>query len=94
MISALLVRRFVCLGSDGQGAKHGIAFLTPANAMLSVELTHLADILDSAKQAQNVSSLARTWSARISNAIWNTTVSCRMLVNKFRTGRVADEVWK
>lgn len=50
------------------------AFLTPANAMLSVELGHLADILDSAKQARNASSLARTWSARISDAIWNTTV--------------------
>lgn len=51
------------------------AFLTPANAMLSVELTNLAEILDSAKQARNVSALARTWSSRIHDAIWNTTVS-------------------
>ncbi|KAI0770800.1 Six-hairpin glycosidase-like protein [Irpex lacteus] len=50
------------------------AFLTPANAMLSVELGHLADILDAAKQSKNVSSLARQWSSRIHNAIWNTTV--------------------
>lgn len=50
------------------------AFLVPANAMLSVELGHLADILDSAKQAHNVSVAAREWSARISAAIWNTTV--------------------
>ena len=51
------------------------AFLTPANAMLSVELGHLADILDSAKQARNVSSAAREWSSSISDAIWNSTVS-------------------
>ncbi|PSR73617.1 hypothetical protein PHLCEN_2v10536 [Hermanssonia centrifuga] len=50
------------------------AFLTPANAMLSVELTNLADILDSAKQARNVSVLAREYSARIENAIWNSTI--------------------
>ncbi|EKM59661.1 uncharacterized protein PHACADRAFT_205888 [Phanerochaete carnosa HHB-10118-sp] len=50
------------------------AFLTPANAMLSVELTNLANILDSAKQAPNVSAAAREWSSRISNAIWNTTL--------------------
>lgn len=42
--------------------------------MLSVELGHLADILDAAKQSKNVSSLARQWSSRIHNAIWNTTV--------------------
>ncbi|TFK93848.1 glycoside hydrolase family 125 protein [Polyporus arcularius HHB13444] len=50
------------------------AFLTPANAMLSVELTHLADILDSAKQAHNVSKLARQYSSTINKAIWDTTV--------------------
>ena len=73
MISARLVR---CLQSLAPCAVAGTvaAFLTPANAMLSVELGHLADILDSAKQAKNVSSLARTWSARISDAVWNTTV--------------------
>ena len=52
-----------------------LAFLTPANAMLSVELGHLADVFDHAGQAQNVSQLAREWSKRIYNAIWNTTVS-------------------
>ncbi|KAI0786378.1 Six-hairpin glycosidase-like protein [Abortiporus biennis] len=50
------------------------AFLTPANAMLSVELTNLADIFDSTKQAKNVSQLARQYSSRIHNAIWNSTV--------------------
>lgn len=50
------------------------AFLVPANAMLSVELTHLADILDSAKQAKNISQLARKYSFTIENAIWETTV--------------------
>ncbi|KAI0721887.1 Six-hairpin glycosidase-like protein [Cerioporus squamosus] len=50
------------------------AYLTPANAMLSVELTHLADVLDAAKQAHNVSKLARQYSSTISKAIWDTTV--------------------
>jgi hypothetical protein len=51
------------------------AFLTPANAMLSVELTHLAAILDSAGELRNVSQQAKQWSSRIHNAIWKTTVS-------------------
>lgn len=50
------------------------AFLTPANAMLSVELTHLADMLDAVHQRQDVSSKARQLSKRISDAIWRTTV--------------------
>lgn len=50
------------------------AFLTPANAMLSVELSHLADVLDDAKQGKNVSQLARQYSKRIHDAIWDTTV--------------------
>jgi len=50
------------------------AFLTSANAMLSVELTYLADILDATHQAKNISQSARTWSKRISDAIWNTTL--------------------
>jgi len=45
------------------------AFLTPANAMLSVELTNLADILDASGQLKNVSSLAREWSGKIKKAI-------------------------
>ena len=43
--------------------------------MLSVELTHLADVLDAAKQAKNISTLARKYSSTITNAIWDTTVS-------------------
>ncbi|KAF5363531.1 hypothetical protein D9756_000561 [Leucocoprinus leucothites] len=50
------------------------AYLTPANAMLSVELTHLAEILDQTHQLRNVSQQAREWSSRIHNAIWDTTV--------------------
>ncbi|RDB23260.1 hypothetical protein Hypma_009548 [Hypsizygus marmoreus] len=49
-------------------------FLTPANAMLSVELKHLADVLDATNQLQDVSRGARVWSARIHDAIWKTTV--------------------
>lgn len=56
-------------------AKHClIAFLTPANAMLSVELSHLADILDAAGKSKNVSTSARSLSSRIHNAIMNFTV--------------------
>lgn len=51
-----------------------IAFLTPANAMLSVELNHLADILEAAKQSKNVSDSARAWSNKIRKAIMHTTV--------------------
>lgn len=74
MISARLVRCLHSLAPRDAVIEAVAAFLTPANAMLSVELGHLADILDSAKQTKNVSSLARTWSTRISDAVWNTTV--------------------
>ncbi|KIL68123.1 glycoside hydrolase family 125 protein [Amanita muscaria Koide BX008] len=50
------------------------AFLTPANAMLSVELNYLANVLDDVRQLHNVSQQAREWSKRIHDAIWNTTV--------------------
>ncbi|PPQ77322.1 hypothetical protein CVT25_010904 [Psilocybe cyanescens] len=50
------------------------AFLTPANAMLSVELMNLAHLLDSTGQLRNVSQQAKEWSARIQDAIWKTTV--------------------
>ena len=55
--------------------KHNLAFLTPANAMLSVELTHLANMLDAARQYSNISEQARSLSSRIQNAVWQTTVS-------------------
>lgn len=42
--------------------------------MLSVELSHLADILDRTGQAKNISQLAREYSARIRDAIWDTTL--------------------
>ncbi|KAG8701788.1 hypothetical protein FRC09_005132 [Ceratobasidium sp. 395] len=51
------------------------AYLTPANAMLSVELVHLADILDSMGRSKEVSKNARKWSSQIKNAIWNYTVA-------------------
>ncbi|TFK43339.1 Six-hairpin glycosidase-like protein [Crucibulum laeve] len=50
------------------------AFLTPANAMLSVELQHLADMLDNTSQLRNISQQAKVWSTRIHDAIWKTTV--------------------
>jgi hypothetical protein len=49
------------------------AFLTPANAMLSVELNNLADILDAVKLHQNAT-FARNWSKTIKNAIYQHTL--------------------
>ena len=43
--------------------------------MLSVELGHLADILDSVNVLPDSSREARVWSLRIHDAIWNSTVS-------------------
>ena len=48
--------------------------MTPANAMLAVELSNLAEMMDEAKTFRNISTLARSLSARISSAIWKTTV--------------------
>jgi hypothetical protein len=45
--------------------------------MLSVELTHLADMLDATKNAKNVSKAARQYSSIIEKAIWDTTVRSR-----------------
>jgi meiotically up-regulated gene 157 (Mug157) protein len=50
------------------------AFLIPVNAMLSVELGHLADMLDAAKLHKDISKQARKWSRRIEKAIWDTAV--------------------
>ncbi|KAJ7698396.1 Six-hairpin glycosidase-like protein [Mycena rosella] len=55
------------------------AFLTPANAMLSVELGHLADVLGASGQAKsgqgkNISAQAKVWSKRVSDAVWGTTL--------------------
>ncbi|KAJ7026363.1 Six-hairpin glycosidase-like protein [Mycena alexandri] len=55
------------------------AFLTPANAMLSVELSHLNDILTKSGQAKsgqgkNISAEAKTWSKRVSDAVWANTL--------------------
>ncbi|EMD40522.1 hypothetical protein CERSUDRAFT_80185 [Gelatoporia subvermispora B] len=50
------------------------AFLTPANAMLVIELDNLANILEDADKASNVSQLARQYSKTISDAIWNSTL--------------------
>ncbi|PCH41442.1 glycoside hydrolase family 125 protein [Wolfiporia cocos MD-104 SS10] len=51
------------------------AFLTPANAMLVIELNYLADILDATGQSPNVSQLARNYSSIIDQAIWEHTLS-------------------
>ncbi|TFY69903.1 hypothetical protein EVJ58_g148 [Rhodofomes roseus] len=50
------------------------AFLTPANAMLTVELGYLADILDSAGLASDVSQAAREYVTNITEAIWEHTL--------------------
>ncbi|KAJ7436822.1 Six-hairpin glycosidase-like protein [Mycena latifolia] len=55
------------------------AFLTPANAMLSVELGHLADILAASGHAnagagRNISKQATVWSRRVKEAVWETTL--------------------
>ncbi|GLB33616.1 putative DUF1237 containing protein [Lyophyllum shimeji] len=50
------------------------AYLTPANAMLSVELQNLADVLDATGQLPDVSRDAKTWSSRVRDAIWKYTV--------------------
>ncbi|KAJ7240129.1 Six-hairpin glycosidase-like protein, partial [Mycena haematopus] len=55
------------------------AFLTPANAMLSVELTHLAAILTASGQAKsgqgkNFTTLATTLSKRVSDSVWDNTL--------------------
>ena len=42
--------------------------------MLSVELGHLADMLDSLNVMPNISREMRDWSMRIHDAIWNSTV--------------------
>lgn len=49
-------------------------FITPVNAMISVELGHLADTLDSINTLGNVSSLARQYSNSISSAIYAHTL--------------------
>ncbi|KAF5393651.1 hypothetical protein D9757_000199 [Collybiopsis confluens] len=50
------------------------AFLTPANAMLTVELTNLAHMLDSAGKGANISESAKEWSSRINESIWTNTL--------------------
>jgi meiotically up-regulated gene 157 (Mug157) protein len=55
------------------------AFLTPANAMLSVELAHLADVLTASGQAKtalgaNFTKQAKTWSKRVHDSVWANTV--------------------
>jgi len=55
------------------------AFLTPANAMLSVELANLASILTASGQAKtaqgkNFTEQATLWSKRVHDAIWANTV--------------------
>ncbi|KAF7375715.1 Glycoside hydrolase family 125 protein [Mycena sanguinolenta] len=56
------------------------AFLTPANAMLSVELAHLAAILTqsgqtkTSKEAKEFAKLASEWSKRVGDAVWEHTV--------------------
>jgi len=50
------------------------SFLTPANAMLSVELTNLADVLETVGTGKNFSTLARKYSKVIGDAVWKNTL--------------------
>jgi uncharacterized protein len=66
--------------------------------MLSVELSHLADILDAAGQGQNISQSARERSTRIHDAVWNTTVSfqsVKLLIQAFNRcfAQVVDNIF-
>ncbi|TFK76098.1 hypothetical protein BDN72DRAFT_756746 [Pluteus cervinus] len=50
-------------------------FLVPANAMLSVELGHLADMLQASGKLSNITQQSRQLSNRIRDAIWKTTIA-------------------
>ncbi|KAF8120930.1 Six-hairpin glycosidase-like protein [Mycena galopus ATCC 62051] len=55
------------------------AFLTPANAMLSVELAHLADILTASGHEESglgkdLAAQARAWSKRVRDSVWENTL--------------------
>lgn len=52
--------------------------------MLTVELGYLADVLDAAGVASDVSQAAREYKANITEAIWNHTVSPRCVDNGLR----------
>ncbi|EIW82211.1 hypothetical protein CONPUDRAFT_54071 [Coniophora puteana RWD-64-598 SS2] len=49
-------------------------FITSDNAMMSVELTNLANVLDDAQIMPNISAMAKNYSQTIHDAIWNHTV--------------------
>ena len=69
------------------------AFLTPANAMLSVELTNLANILDATGKAHNISQLARHYSSTIEKAIWDTTLVDNIFAYETNGGNVSIISW-
>ncbi|KAK8037609.1 hypothetical protein PG991_000955 [Apiospora marii] len=48
-------------------------FITSDNAMMSVELDHIADMLDAAGAQAELSKQARGYAATIQDAVWNTT---------------------
>lgn len=48
-------------------------FITSDNAMMSVELDHIADMLDATSQSRDLSKQARGYAATIRDAVWNTT---------------------
>ncbi|KAH8880258.1 hypothetical protein GQ53DRAFT_755240 [Thozetella sp. PMI_491] len=50
-------------------------YITSDNAMMSVELANVADVLDAVKLLPNVSHKARSFSKTIRNAIWNHTLT-------------------
>lgn len=63
--------------------------------MLSVELTHLAEVLDAIGQMPDLSKEAKTWSSRLNDAIWTHTVtycSCN-LDNTVNVLQVVDNIF-
>ncbi|TFL00563.1 Six-hairpin glycosidase-like protein [Pterulicium gracile] len=50
------------------------AYLVPANAMLSVELGHLHEMLNKTNKLPEIAEEARIWSERIEQAVWNVSV--------------------
>jgi meiotically up-regulated gene 157 (Mug157) protein len=51
--------------------------LTPANAMLAVELDHIAEMLEELNVHQNISSKSRDYSKTIRQAVWDHTITSK-----------------
>ncbi len=61
--------------------------------MLSVELGHLATILDSTGKGQNISALAKQWSSRIHDSIWENTIVDNIFAYETNGEWVCRRLW-